>query len=811
MNRNLLRLIGALLLATACSAVFAGGPNYMYDPANKIPYRWHLDTWPNGAVPVHTDLGGLGLMDNTMTTNWVIGALAQWTNVPTSTYKAQVVGTVADYGLGDITTANVDQVFPSRFNGGGITVVYDVDGTIFRDYLGFGIDQILGIALPEYVDVDSNEILEYTVFINGYMQWFNDTDGRGMSGVFTHELGHAANLSHSQANGSVFNNSLREYPWPNLCPTGPYPGGQHSGPSREQIETMYPFIDNQITGTGEFQFTVDKLDDISAISDLYPEPGWPDNYGTIKGTIRSLTKILGNGTGPTQEVTSVNLIARNLADPYNNFISAVSGGLTRGVNGPDGTFEMHGLTPGAQYVLYVDTINKGGYPYPSVGILPGPEEWYNGALESGDGATDDRCAWTPITVAAHTSNTADITFNRVKGQPSFQFLLDFPPGSNIPTTMSADGSIILGTRLSLDGYWMWSEAGGYREIGGFARGGGLPGISDDNSKISGNIIDTDGIYKWGLYDVATGTWTGIAPPATTPTNCTVSIEGINYIGYGTAWGISGDGSTVVGNTYNNRSSVGTCRKSRATKWTAAGGSVVLPKASPDINTNASRANYASYDGSVIAGQDDSGANSVGAYWVNGIEHGVGGSLPVTLSTYFGSSVFVTRDGSTVTGGTGVGVPNSGAYLASTGTLDNTIIGNPPTDFLLNSIAFRANDAATVVGGFDRVDLNFVPRIWTREIGWSLLDDFLHAQGTWMEGYGAGPIQSMSADGRTWAVVGLVPGGFDPLIIEIPKAVVCHKAPGSTQPPKNLDVTFPEGLAEHLAHGDTLGICPFGGD
>jgi len=71
----------------------------MYDPANKIPYRWHLDTWPNGAVPVHTDLGGLGLMDNTMTTNWVIGALAQWTNVPTSTYKAQVVGTVADYGL----------------------------------------------------------------------------------------------------------------------------------------------------------------------------------------------------------------------------------------------------------------------------------------------------------------------------------------------------------------------------------------------------------------------------------------------------------------------------------------------------------------------------------------------------------------------------------------------------------------------------------------------------------------------------------------------------------------------------------------
>jgi len=311
--------------------------------------------------------------------------------------------------------------------------------------------------------------------------------------------------------------------------------------------------------------------------------------------------------------------------------------------------------------------------------------------------------------------------------------------------------------------------------------------------------------------VATGTWTGIAPPATTPTNCTVNIEGINYIGYGTAWGISGDGSTVVGNTYNNRSSVGTCRKSRATKWTAAGGSVVLPKASPDVNTTSSRANYASYDGSVIAGWDDSGANQVGAYWVNGVEHGVGGSLPVNAATFFGQGVSVTRDGSTVTGGTGPGVPNTGAYLANTGTGNNRIIANPQTPFLLLSSAWRANDAANVVGGFDRVDALFVPRVWTPEIGWTLLQDFLHVQGTWMEGAGHGVIQAMSGDGRIWAVQGLVAGGISPLIIEVPKAIVCHKAPGSPQAPKNLDVTFPDGLEDHLAHGDTFGICQSGGE
>ena len=64
------RILGAaLLLGAVATPALAGGPNYMYDAANKVPYRWHMESWPGGAVPVHTDLGGLGLMDNTMTTN----------------------------------------------------------------------------------------------------------------------------------------------------------------------------------------------------------------------------------------------------------------------------------------------------------------------------------------------------------------------------------------------------------------------------------------------------------------------------------------------------------------------------------------------------------------------------------------------------------------------------------------------------------------------------------------------------------------------------------------------------------------------
>src|SRR5262249_24555800 len=155
-------------------------------------------------------------------------------------------------------------------------------------------------------------------------------------------------------------------------------------------------------------------DDMVAISDLYPAAGWPGSYGTIQGTVDSLTKILGNGTGPTQQITGVNMIARNLADPYGDCVSAMTGELTRNhlCVGPDGSYVLHGLTPGATYGVYTDRFNVGDFRVQPLSTLPGPEEWYNGANESGNGETDDRCAWTGIPVAAGVTNTANITFNK---------------------------------------------------------------------------------------------------------------------------------------------------------------------------------------------------------------------------------------------------------------------------------------------------------------------------------------------------------------------------------------------------------------
>src|SRR5262249_55788768 len=206
-------------------------------------------------------------------------------------------------------TANVSQIFPA-FNGGGITFVFDADGSIFSNYLGFA--GVLGVTFIEATA--GTEIVEAVVFLNGSKVVSNDTTGAGFSGTFTHQFGHALNLAHSQANGQA--NHDQESGFPFGCTNQPFTSNP---PSVKQNETMYPFSGIGPGGTNQYMFTVDRLDDIAAISDLYPAPGWPQNYGTIQGTISYLTKILGNGTGPSQQITGVNVIARNLANPYNDF------------------------------------------------------------------------------------------------------------------------------------------------------------------------------------------------------------------------------------------------------------------------------------------------------------------------------------------------------------------------------------------------------------------------------------------------------------------------------------------------------------
>ena len=94
-----------VLIATAVCAwsapVLAGGPLYVV-PVNGTmkPARWE------GTVKVYTDRGDLGAVDHATANKLVASALAEWSSVPTSSFRAQIAGELAN----DITGANAGQV-----------------------------------------------------------------------------------------------------------------------------------------------------------------------------------------------------------------------------------------------------------------------------------------------------------------------------------------------------------------------------------------------------------------------------------------------------------------------------------------------------------------------------------------------------------------------------------------------------------------------------------------------------------------------------------------------------------------------------
>ena len=349
-----------------------------------------VERWPNGGqdIPFNPDgvpAGGaeslaLGPWSYTRAVAETVAAFEAWGSIPSAT------GTYKNNGPlpFDVDATNfapfIQNLFFGANNSDGLSpIVYDADGSIFVAL--FGVSGVLGFASPDTRDANGIPI-EAVAFLNGgsMNDGFPEAD---FIGVIVHEFGHYSGMGHTVVNGqnAILGDS-----------SGPSPLDTYGVTPLNQIETMYPFA---VVGAETSSL---HADDVGFYSFLYPSADVFATSGTIQGTIRAPT-----GAG----ITGVNVIARNVENPFVDAVSAISGD-----RGTPGAYTINGLTPGAVYTVHVDQILDGGFSTTPI-TLPGPEEFYNGENESNNViSTDDPAEATPVVVAAGVPTTGiDIIFN----------------------------------------------------------------------------------------------------------------------------------------------------------------------------------------------------------------------------------------------------------------------------------------------------------------------------------------------------------------------------------------------------------------
>jgi uncharacterized membrane protein len=285
--------------------------------------------------------------------------------------------------------------------------------------------------------------------------------------------------------------------------------------------------------------------------------------------------------------------------------------------------------------------------------------------------------------------------------------------------ISADGSVVCGNTNGVYETCIWTAEGGLVPLGRatvpvFGSGAGTPDISDDGTRVSATITGGDDTYiTQGVWIEGVG-WVETMPP-------TLPDGGLMDNAYGSAWGLSGDGMTLVGLYWRPGATDGSAH---ASTWSQATGIVSLGSLGRD-----SRANDANHDGSVVVGwvSNPDFGNWWPAVWVEGV------LTVLSTADWFCQATAVTPDGSMVLGYDfshehGLRAAAAWRWNAGDEIWEEEILGSLPgthPDFGLTQPEDVTADGSTVVGYHMFSNPFFATGfIWTAETGLIDVEDFL---------------------------------------------------------------------------------------
>ncbi len=814
MNRAILG--AAIGLSLASFAAQSAGPLLLTETDPPVPFVWDMT---QGPVPVWTDGGGAFTYDFDGVTPFITieraneitqFAFQQWTDVPTATFAAGVAGTIeSQTGIPDVTADDAAQFYEVE-NGPGVWVLYDTDGSILEEYFGISKYAVLGIAFPEWAD-ENGHITEATALMNGFLVSADDINGESTAGVFTHEFGHAINLSHAQVNGPMVYSSYHfegaeRFPGVPGCvaPVHAWNHWDEDGVNKADpaiIETMYPFIDT-FTTAGSEQSTIENRDDITAVSNLYPEPGYPASMGSITGVLR-----LKDGA---TEYSGINVIARNVSNRLLDAVSGMTGDQTQGLLGPDGRFTINNLTPGEDYELYIEQIFAGGYPTPP-NLLVSQSEYWNTA-ESRNPVNDLPCDVTLIRAEAGVTKTADIIFNGFSSGVQFT-----PIVSAYLTDLSKNGARGVGSVQQT--VFTWDR---------------LTGIQVLPPEMIGTYSSTSRYGDWVTvnYD-ADGD--GISQAALRNLNGSLRVLGDlngDTCGGGSesgvtstyGWDVDDLGRTAVGTAYVDTDGDGICEGGAPREvipfiWRLGHGLKELDTSNLPQDLPWIRAHAVSGNGEVVLGT----SNFQYTYaWVND-------GPPIDLTRRYGaqSAYASSADGHRVAlslydkvtffsqgvglwdhagGLTRIGAPSwcrHVPYVGFEGDLCETMTprqinaqyGRPPIE-----IFDMSDDGSILIGRAGSFFTGFTGVLWIEEIGWMTFDEFFRKQGV-AEAANTSFTNPIAISGNGKVVSGGMAGVAYSWVVEMRRVFVCDNG-------VSVSTEFPQGLRVKLAEGAEFGRCPF---